>query len=265
MAITTLQGVLNGVIPSRPYGKFGQNSASVVPPRCTFAVGAGSVGAGGFSSATNGAVYTNASAGAMPFTNPASGNTYLAGMKWPTATGNTTTLVDFLWNKRIDPNMITPQGINSAPFPERDISGTANGDGVFVALYFGGGNANGSAAAQISYTNQNGTAGRTGDAIWLPGSPQGGVFAPFSLEDGDTGVRSVQTFTLTVAYATGLTNVVLVAFRPIATIAPLSTKTNEPRGDAFSLGMPQIYNDSCLTFIYHGGGTILGTVDFAQG
>lgn len=264
MAITTLQGVLNGVIPSRPYGKFGQNTASVVPPRCTFAVSAGSVGAGGISSATNGAVFTSASSGAMPFKNPASGNTYLAGMKWPTATGNTTTLIDFLWGKVINPATATSQIIDSVAFPARDVNQSTNGEGVFIALYFGGVNASGIASAQISYTNQNGTAGRTGDSMWIPGSPQSGVFVMFSLESGDTGVRSVQTFTLTAGY-TNATNVALVAFRPIATIAPLSTKTNEPRGDAFSLAMPQIYNDSCLTFLYHGGSTVHGTVEFAQG
>ncbi len=263
MAITTLQGVLNGVIPSRPYGKFGQNSASVVPPRSSFTATAGSVGGGVISSATNGAVYTSASAGAMPFRNPTSGNTYLAGMKWPTATGNTTTLVDFLWSKNIDAASAATQTINSVPFPNRDINGTTNGDGVFIALFVTI-NSSGTSSAQISYTNQNGTAGRTGNAIWLPGSPQSGVFAPFSLEDGDTGVRSVQTFTLSVAYSVGA-GAALVAFRPIATITPLLTKTNEPRGDAFSFAMPQIYNDSCLTFIYHGGSTILGAVDFAQG
>jgi len=260
MAITTLQGVLNGVIPSRPYAKFGQNTSAVLPPRSPFYAANGSVGAGVISTATNGAVYTSASAGAMPFRNPASGNTYLAGMKWPTATGNTTTLVDFLWGKQVGLSAGT-QTIDSLTFPPRDINGTSSGDGVFIAFAVQGTNVNGTLVAQISYTNQDGTAGRTGDVMWI--GLQGGSFNIFSLEAGDTGVRSVQTFTLGSTLTDG--NPGLIAFRPIATIAPLSTKTNEPRGDAFSFGMPQIYNDSYLTFIYHGGGTILGTVDFAQG
>jgi len=262
MAITTLQGVINGVIPSRPYSKFGQNAALALPPRSSFYAANGSVGSGLVSTATNGAVYTSASAGAMPFTNPTSGNTYLAGMKWPFGTGNTTTLVDFLWSKSVARGDITPQAINSVAFPPRDINGTTNGDGVFIAIAVKGINIVGTLTAQISYTNQAGTAGRIGNSMW--NGLQGGSFNMFSLESGDTGVRSVQTVTLGSALTDD--DPALIAFRPIATIAPLLTKTNEPRGDAFSLGMPQIYNDSYLTFIYHGGaGTILGTVEFAQG
>jgi hypothetical protein len=206
--------------------------------------------------------------GALPFANPISGNTYLAGMKWPHSgayVGLTVMLVDFLWSRQVpDKSVITPQTIDSLAFPPRDINGTNNGDGVFVALTVGSSNTTGSGAIQISYTNQDGTAGNTGSAVWLPSNPVATSFYPFSLQNGDTGVRSIQTVTLTSGY-TGVGLMYLVAFRPIAIVASNNSGTGEPMDDAITFGMPQIYNDSCLTFIYHNGGTILGEVRYAQG
>jgi len=267
MAITTLQGVINGLIPSRPFGKTGLNSSSITPPRMGF-TGAGFPTGGVLSSATNGATYDKNSAGALPFTNPASGNnTYLSGMKWPVTTdGRTITVIDLLWSKVIDISLTTAQTIDSVAFPARDINGATNGDGVHVALYFSSTNATGTADASISYTNSDGTAGRTGNMIWTVGSPQSGVTMPFSLEGGDTGVRSIQTFTLSAAY-TGAAGVGLIAFRPIASIFGQNSKTGEAVGDAVSFAMPRVYDDSCLTFLYHNvsAGIILGTVEFTQG
>ena len=271
MAITTIQELADGMLPGRPIGNFGGFSSPVVPPYCKFILPQGFPSGdefAGFSTATNGAVMTSSTTGALPFRNPASGNTYLAGMKWPhsgTYTGFTVTIVDFLWSKQVpDKSLTTPQTINSLTFPARDINGTTNGDGVFVALTIGSSNTSGSGAIQISYTNQGGTAGRTSSPVWLPANPVATSFYPFNLESGDTGVRSIQTVTFTSGY-TGVGNMYLVAFRPVAIIASNNSGTGEPMDDAITFGMPQIYNDSCLTFIYHNGGAILGEVRYAQG
>ena len=267
MAITTLQGLADGILPGRPIGKFSTVTVSGLPPACDFVIASGFPAGSQFSAystAANGAVITKDTIGALPFVNPTTGNTYLAGMKWPHGASLIVTLVDFLWSKQVpDKAVITPQAINSVPFPNRDINGTANGDGVFIALTTGTSGVTGTGAVQISYTNQNGTPGRTGNWIWSTTNPLATYFYPFSLEDGDTGVRSVQTLTLTASFSAATMG--LVAFRPIATITPLLTKTNEPVGDAFSLGMPQIYNDSCLTFIYHFGGNVSGIIEYTQG
>ena len=265
MAITTLQGVIDGILPSRPIGKFSQNSASPIPPRAAF-VKYNSVPIGGLiSTATNGAVFTNASQGALPFNNPPTGqNTYLAGMKWPHITEvRNIFLVDFLWSKQINSRIITPQTINSVQFPDRDRNGSSNGDGVYIALYSY--TSNGLiVAAAISYTNSAGTSGRSGNMLWDNVTGQSGIFMPFSLASGDLGVRSVQSVTLS-APASGA-SLALIAFRPIASISSFQTKTLELTDDAVSFGLPRIYDGSCLTFIYHSGSaTLYGSVQFTQG
>jgi hypothetical protein len=268
MAITTVQQIADGILPSRPIGRFGLNSANAVPPRSSFIGGTASFpsGAPTMPTATNGVVLTNASAGALPFNNPPSGqNTYLAGMKWPhiADVARNIFLVDFLWSKQIDSRIITPQTIDSVQFPARDRNGSSNGDGVYIAInsYSGNGSI---VSATISYTNSAGTSGRTGNMIWDNVTGQSGIVMPFSLDSGDLGVRSVQSVTLTADAGTG-TQFALIAFRPIASISSFQTKTLELTDDAVSFGLPRIYDDSCLVFLYHGTFTVYGSVQFTQG
>ena len=266
MAITTLQAAISGVLPSRPICKINLNSASAIPPRCTFSNG-GFPGSGSISTATNGAVLTNTSPGALPFNNPATGqNTYLANIKWPASTlDRTIFLVDFLWNKQINNTSILPQSIDSIPFPARDRNGTSNGDGVYIAIHSYSSNGSG-VDALISYTNSVGVSGRAGNMIWQNISAQSGVFMPFSLAEGDLGVRSVQSVTLSAA--AGSASLALVAFRPITSIFSYETNTLEQLGDAVSFAMPRLYDSSCLTLMYHGPSTITpnhGIIEFTQG
>jgi len=267
MAITTLQAAISGVLPSRPICKINLNSASAIPPRCTFSNG-GFPGSGSISTATNGAVLTNTSPGALPFNNPATGqNTYLANIKWPASTlDRTIFLVDFLWNKQINNTSILPQSIDSIPFPARDRNGTSNGDGVYIGVYSFSSNGT-QTAIKISYTNSVGVSGKEGNLVWQS-TPNGGVFMPFSLDSGDLGVRSVQSVTLSAS--AGSASLALVAFRPVASINGYSSKTLEPIGNVISLGFPRIYDGSYLTFLYHAvvagiSGTVFGTVDYTQG
>lgn len=269
MAITTLQGLADGILPGRPIGKFSVLGASGVPFGCMFAGSAGfPVGSiSGLSTAPNGAVMTKNTIGALLFVNPLSGNTYLAGIKWPHSgayVGLTVTLVDFLWSWKIDKTVITPQTVNSVAFPLRDINGTTNGDGVFIAVFVPSSNMIGSGDVNISYTNQDGVASKSGSMFWKVTNPGGTRLMPIYLDSGDTGVRSVQTLTLTSAY-TGIGDFWLVAYRPIAIVASNNSGTGEPVDDAITFGMPRIYDDSCLTFLYQNGATILGEVRFAQG
>jgi len=268
MAITTLQQVVNGILPSRPTGKIGLNDAQTIPPRCSFAGGsAGFPTAGGYSGAAGGAALTNTSPGALPFNNPTTGqNTYVARMKWPHFIGiRTIFLVDLLWSKTISATSILPQGIDSIPFPARDRNGTSNGDGVYIAIHSYSSNGSG-VDALISYTNSVGVSGRAGNMIWQNISAQSGVFMPFSLAEGDLGVRSVQSVTLSAA--AGSASLALVAFRPITSIFSYETNTLEQLGDAVSFAMPRLYDSSCLTLMYHGPSTITpnhGIIEFTQG
>lgn len=117
-----------------------------------------------------------------------------------------------------------------------------------------------SRTATISYTNQDGTAGRSGSCLTGTSAPVGRMI-PFSLQAGDTGVRSIETLTLSASTGTaGDFGVTLL--KRLADIPASSTTTYLPR-DAFDLGLPEIVDDACLAFMAFTGATTLGPA-FAQ-
>jgi hypothetical protein len=99
------------------------------------------------------------------------------------------------------------------------------------------------ATANVSYTNQAGVAGRTGTASIVASASAGRIF-PITLQAGDTGIRSIESVTLSVTTGTaGNFGVTLV--KNIAQVGlPLA---NVAQGqDAIALGAPEILNGACL-------------------
>lgn len=134
----------------------------------------------------------------------------------------------------------------------------------------------------MSYTNQAGTAGRT-----LPVTVGGNVsgvattvvtsgvsanqYTPFiPLASGDTGIRSVQTITLSAASGAG--TAALVLCRPITHI-PLTIANVQVERDLINQfpSLPRVYDGATLGFLYNTGAataassTFMGHVDFAWG
>jgi hypothetical protein len=90
----------------------------------------------------------------------------------------------------------------------------ANGEGVEVWAEANGAALTGLPTVQmLSYTNQDGTAGRTGPG-GTPESNQAYSMWKLPLQGGDRGVRSVETIQAATASATGTINIVLI--KPIA-------------------------------------------------
>lgn len=136
---------------------------------------------------------------------------------------------------------------------------------------------------QISYTNQAGTASRslpvttafTASAIVGHITHSGTAannYGPFlPLASGDTGVRSVQSLTITTPSATSGTGA-LVLCRPLATL-PLTTVSVASERDLFNQlpSLPKIVDGACLTWLYFAGAAtatstnIYGYCDFAWG
>jgi hypothetical protein len=115
----------------------------------------------------------------------------------------------------------------------------------------------------ITYTNQAGTTGRTaGTVSWAAGSSGPGRMMRVPFASGDCGVQRIDSVTCTVASA-GTFNV-LVA-RPLATMyLPVSFAPNMQALEI--LGMPQVYNDSCLalaTQIVDGSADGIQTLELA--
>ena len=246
MAITTLDGVLAGA--QQPRRAFKATVANAVAGRpLSFWAGGGAPGAGSFDSTLNGVTLSSTSSavnGQIPFTDPVSGNTYLSRFSAVVGgVGGQLILVDRLWhNGGFNITSTSAQSITSPTFPARDINGATNGDGVFLAMEISSATGAGTPLISVSYTNQSGTSGRTATNIdATAASSVAGSFYRIGLQAGDTGVRSVQSVTLSATWTSGTMN--LVAYRPIASLDIPAASTGASI-DALTSGMPRLYNGS---------------------
>lgn len=253
MAITTLAGVEAGLTCPNVLVKVTSNQANSTSQWITsFYTGGYPTGATAPTPGVAGAALTTYT-GQIPFTNPVSGNTYLAALRRSfgndviNSSQRTLMIVDRLWhNSGLDRTLTTAQTVNSVAWPARDLNGSTNGEGVYLAVEISTTMGTGSPTITVSYTNSAGASGRTGVGILTTrtSAPQGHWF-PIGLEAGDTGVRSVQSVTFSVSWGTaGVLH--LVAYRPVAMINFSAGASQYSADDALTLAMPQLWNDSVL-------------------
>lgn len=267
MAITTLAGVLSGLIPPQPFAKAAQSGGTTNIPVSYWASG-GFPRAGSYDSTLNGVALTSPITGQIPFTNPASGNTYLAKLSGTVGSSGSSTvhLMDRLWhNGGIATSTATPQTIVTPTWPARDDTGSTGGVGVILAIEASAATA-ATVNASISYTNSGGVSGRTsigGNII----NVYTGDFIYMTLQAGDVGVQSVQSITVNLA-AGVVVNV--VAYRRLATVTnPFLARSAV--GDAVSLGMPRMFNSSVPFLVaetsatWDASSSLVGHVLFTQG
>lgn len=262
MAITTVAGVISGLRPTVYANKSASGSSSATRVLTTWYSTGYPIAATANTSGMSGQALTSSTA-ALPFTNPASGNTYLARFTRPSNSGALASapqsyygLVDRLWeNSGIDRTLTTAQTINSVTWPARDLNGSTNGEGVYLALEVSSVMGTGTPTITVSYTNSAGTSGRTGTGIFPAAANAGiGSWWPIGLQAGDTGVRSVQSITFSATWGTaGVLH--LVAYRLIALFSNTRAPVMNVAEDAVTLAMPQLWNNSVLQPILFPGGT----------
>lgn len=148
-------------------------------------------------------------------------------------------------------------------------------DGAGVRAYLVIQTTSGATAHNIamSYTDQGGTAGNTlpvtvactASAI-APHITHSGTaannYGPFlPLASGDTGIRSVQSVTLSAASLAG--TAALVLCRPLATI-PITTASIAAERDLMNQlpSLPRIYDGACLTWLYFSGAATAASTNF---
>jgi hypothetical protein len=196
-------------------------------------------------------------AGAMPFTNAASGLHYISRAICTGTVAGTLVICDRLWhNSGLSATALTAQTVNSVALPSRcpvltDVNGEtfdALGNGVeawFPVL----GTAMGAGATppSISYTDESGNAGSVGTAInWLTTAAIGRTF-PFSLAAGDRGVRSIQSMTNGATMTSGA--FALVLRRRILTL-PVSISAGSIVLGWDDAAMPAIPSDAHLELLW---------------
>jgi len=116
--------------------------------------------------------------------------------------------------------------------------------------------------ATISYTNSDGTTGRTGTLLQaVPATPVAGYCVPFVLAGSDKGVRSVETFTFSSALSTGGGGAAickLVAQR-ILTVTPITLANTGADRNFYDIGT-KIYDGTAIVPIALCSGTALGII-----
>ncbi len=110
--------------------------------------------------------------GCIPIKNPAVGANYLTELTMGASVNHSHLFFDVLWvNSGIVVTTTTAQAIVTPALPARDINGTTNGEGCMIAMLTTTANTNAAAIANttISYTNSDGTAGRTATLTAIAG------------------------------------------------------------------------------------------------
>lgn len=248
MAITTLDGVIAGMTPPQMFLKNGGTMEGVGQLHSLFYT-AGRPGAAVAPTPGMAGAALTTYAGQIPFTNPVSGNSYLARLQANTNLVGTLVLCDRLWhNSGIAVTTTTAQTVNSVAWPARDSGGLTNGNNIGVALEVSTATTNAAANStmSISYTNQAGTAGKTGNVgaaipLAFPATAVAGTFVPFTFAAGDTGVRSIQTITLAVSLGAGTVH--LVAYRELARLEITAANIGNAI-DALTSGFVRMYDNT---------------------
>jgi len=271
MAITDLNGLIAGMLAPYPIFKPSATSEGTGTWHSLWKVaGAPEAGANPpLFSAGSGYVPNNTTLGCLPFTNPVGGNTHLAKSAIAGGTVGTLIVYDRLWACSGFGTVITTAQNVTTPgtTPSRDRNGAALGAGVELwgEVY----TAPGATAATwtVSYTDQDGNTGQSATYAHPANAESVGQMFRFNLAAGDTGVRAVASFTASVSSGTagdiGITLVRRIAEIPImvANVAQLF--------DAVALGLPRIYDSSCLALMVQcsttNTGPIQGSLALAQG
>jgi len=162
---------------------------------------------------------TASDAGCLPIKSPVSAANYLVDAAIAASVACNPWLFDVLWvNSGIVVTTTTAQAITPVALPARDLIGSSNGEGVWAGLLVTTATTNGAAISNttISYTNSNGTSGRTGTMASFPATAVIGTVVWFGLQPGDTGVRSVESITLGTSRVAG--DLSLFLARPLQSV-----------------------------------------------
>lgn len=182
-------------------------------------------------------------AGQLPHTDPVSIAAYLMRLEAQVRQPGTLYLLDRLWhNGGYTITSTSGQNTTHPGLPARDANGATNGDGVLAAVEVSANVGTGTPTLTVGYTNQAGTAGKTATNILATvASPIIGAFHKIGLAAGDTGMRSIQSLTLSATWTSGTIN--LVMYRQLAALELGGAAPPGPNAiDALTGGLARLYN-----------------------
>lgn len=263
MAVTTIDLALAGMKPPESYLKVGATMEAAGVMHSLFYTSGRPGAAAAPTPGLNGAALTTY-AGQIPWSNPSSGNAYLARLSANSSQAGTLVLCDRLWhNSSINITTTTLQAITSGAMPARDNNGATSGAGLMVALEVSGATGNGGSIANTTlvYTNSAGTAGKTATMAAFPATANAGTFVPFQLAAGDSGIRSLaggsEGLVLGTSYVSGTVH--LVIYRELARV-DINRDNAGAAIDAITGGFPQLYSNTVPFLVWIPSVTTAATV-----
>lgn len=140
----------------------------------------------------------------------------------------------------------TSTSTQTTNLPTATLTRYTSGTGVLAALVVWTTVGTTSATATVSYTNHAGTAGRTGTCYFYNGANSSDLVVPVALQSGDTGVRSVESVTLSASTGTA-GNFGVALFRPLAIVPSAVIGCRTYRAETFNTSTPVVtQNGACL-------------------
>ena len=193
---------------------------------------------------------TSGDFGSIPIKNPATGSNYLTELTMGASVNHSHLFFDVLWvNSGIAVTTTTAQSITTPTLPARDVNGATNGEGCMIAMLTTTANTNAAVISNstVSYTNSDGTSGRTATLTAIAGSqipvtPVVGTIVWFNLQAGDRGVRSIESITLGTSLGAGAVS--LMICRDLANIGTSLVNVQFTR--KFSEPGVRLYNGTCM-------------------
>ena len=267
MAITTMDQIAAGLATAPVIDLFAPSATNVaagfVNLQRAVVTSTGQMAVPAAASA-GGTLHSAGQAGFGNLPDPVGASRYLAQSAFTFATAGSLWFYDRVWScSGFSGIVATAQAVTSFPVLTRP---DANGTGleIWIECY----TATGATAANITvqYTNSDSVAGRsTVPTAHIPSMPANRMYR-VPLQAGDTGVKSIQSVTLSGTTGAGSFGVTLM--RKITVTG--SAVTNIPVvSDFAALGLPLVQNGTALNAIHQGtttsSGIILGVLTFIDG
>ena len=208
------------------------------------AAGQPGVGSVVLGQAAAGVVPVDSDTGYQTFTNPGSGSSYLAGVSGVSAASGVIVIWDNVWTWGSGGSgwVVTTTTAQNTTAPAALTRPDSTGAGTEAWLHILATAGAGAATPVISYTDQDGNAGATSGTMGYAASSIIGSMYNFPLAAGDTGVRSIQSLTLTTTMTSGTARVCIMRrLAVIPCVANVGFKYN-----AYDLGLPVVSNDAAL-------------------
>lgn len=254
MAITTLDQLIAAPSQRLTYVKTNTRPTVAAIPFSLFDLN-GNPGAGTLagSNTANGVVPTDATAGYPTINAFGVGNTgYLNSVTFASSVACRLTIFDCLFTAGAYSFNANTTLTSQPSYSSRVIGGTdfSNTEIWIEAVTAFTGNQ----SIAITYTNQDGTTGRTTGTVATGVAPTVGRMLQLPLQAGDTGVQKIESVVSTVSSA-GTFNVYV--FRRLWSGRVTSNNAGDTH-DMLKTGLPQVFEDSALRFVVNADATSSG-------